>query len=323
MYNEHRNDKELKKSLSNDSGDKRVLVQGDFMAFEVRWLALVAQDPVLGDLFKRGYELRQKYRKNPTKKLKLRAELEGDIHRNTASEAYGIPVMDVSKVQRTGAKAIVFGQAYGKSIKNLARDLHVDEKEAQALYEKIFGKLKKTQEWFDFIESHAQNYGWVESPFGRRRHIIEFLLGDIGRGKRLARNSVIQSAASDTCLCGLGLMQAYIEKHGLEDEWKLVNAVHDSFLLEVPLRDLRKVLRVAERIFTVKVSKYITKHFDINLDICPLEVEFEIGVEWGNLVKWDFAEGQLDLIIDWLKAGHKALSKQDKLAIEKIENWLD
>jgi len=300
-----------------------ILVQGDFMAFEVRWLAIAAQDPALGEIFWRGKDLRDAFRKNPSGKLKLKAEFEGDVHKNTAASAFGIPLREVTKQQRTAAKAIVFGSAYGKHIKTLARDLKITVEEAEAIDAKIFGAFRRVQNWFDATEHHGMTHGWVESPLGRRRRINEFLVGDLNRGKRLARNSPIQSAASDTCLVALGLLQQYIERKKLQDRWLVINAVHDSFLLQVPREDLRKVLKATERIFTDDVMDFTEDVFGVNFDVCPLEVDYEIGTEWGNMVKWDLSEPCLERVEKWLDAAPKAGSKKDKRLQKRIDNWPD
>jgi uracil-DNA glycosylase family 4 len=299
-----------------------VLLEGDFMAFEVRWLAITTGDTVLGELFWNGKKLRNQFRKNPTKALKELAEFEGDIHRSVAALIFNVKIKDVTGAQRDAAKRIVFGLAYGKHTRTLAQELGISEDEAEEIVEKIFGRFKRMRRWYDETEAHGQKYGWVESALGRRRRISEYLIGDVMRGNRLARNSPIQSAASDTCIIGISLLQQWIEDNNLENDWKIQNAVHDAFLLQVPIADVRKATRITERIFTTDVPDYIEKYFSVSFETCPLEVEYKFGTRWGSMVKWDFSDPQMLLVEDWLKKGGNMKSKKDADVVN-IVKWAE
>ena len=94
-------------------------------------------------------------------------------------------------------------------------------------------------------------------------------------------------------MCGAALFSQHIRNEN--KDWKVCNAVHDSCVYQVPFNDLEESLSAAEYWFTDGVMQYMTDVFDINFNL-PLEVDFEIGLSWGSLQKWDFTKQELEII---------------------------
>jgi len=314
-------------NLSIDSG-VRCLVQLDYMANEVRWWAIFSQDKNLSSKFVDGKKLRDSYRKNPLPELKERAAIEGDIHIAMASVMFGVPVEQVTKSQRQQVKAITFGWMFGRSTYSIANELkssqykpeetgeteeqYVDR--IQVLCDKYSSLFPQAAKWLLAIETVAQEKGYAPSLIGRRRHLkSSYLFGDdkISHGAdRQARNSPIQSNASDAAIIAIFLLQKYINKHN--KNWLIQNAVHDSCVVEVDVKDVKEYLEVAEKCFTTSAMAYMTKHWGVNFS-CPLEVEFEVSQApthgWATVKKWDFSGPLLDTIIEGCLDPTKALSK--------------
>jgi uracil-DNA glycosylase family 4 len=292
------------------------LIQLDFMANEVRWWCIISQDEQLAQAFNEGKRYRDIYRNDPTPENEIKAKFAGDVHKMTASLMFQIPVEEVTKEQRQATKNIVFGWMFGRGTKSIAAQLHNDNiEEVQALCDRFGNQFVRGAQWLRYIEGQAAKRLFVRSPIGRRRRLLAFLLDDFGdsqaardaqdaqaAAKRMARNSPIQGVASDASVIGSSLFSDYLEDNGLTDRWLIQNVVHDSCIVQVPIAEVPEVVAAAERIFTTATMDYMKDVWNINF-ICPIEVEFELGLRWGELKKWDFAPNNLTGITDWLSSG--------------------
>lgn len=289
-----------------------LLVQLDYRANEVRWWSLISKDRVLSEAFKRAKIVRDSYRKNPTPETKKEAKLAGDIHRQTASEFFNIPIEEVTDFQRNAAKNIIFGSIYGRGAQAIADQIKTTKQKAARLQAKMMNRFVVAKEWLYAAQTMAHSCGYVESPFFRRRRLPAIYSTDDGlraEAERQARNSPIQAPASDACIIGTGLFQDYIDGRILWEDlcdkifipheiepvprkrneplpWKILNLVHDSNVSEVPRHDAPEAMCVCEVIFTDLVEKFIEKTFQFEMS-CPLEVELEVGRTWGDMITWD------------------------------------
>ena len=82
----------------------------------------------------------------------------------------------------------------------------------------------------------------------------------------------------------------FIRTH--EKSWLVCNAVHDSCVYQVPYEELAESLKQAEYFFTDGVMSYMTKHFGVVFNL-PLEIDFEIGLKWGDLEEWNYSQAHL------------------------------
>lgn len=264
--------------------DLRVIVACDLSQAEVRWLAEVSDEPVLRDMYVKRAEMLDQYAIHPSKDLATKIKIECDLHRATASEMFGVPILEVTDNQRGGAKAINFGNIYGQTAMGLAALLGVPVEEAEALLKKWLGRFKKAGEWFNYIEAFAKKHGWVESPIGRRRHLDALLLGDIikrgsalGHLLRVARNAPIQSVASDMNLWIAIRIQQWIDRK--KKNWKLMALVHDSIIAEIPIFEVLEYVTIAR---TIAESRTLLKPFGVTKLLVPQEMEFEVGFSYGE-----------------------------------------
>jgi uracil-DNA glycosylase family 4 len=283
---------------------ERVLMQLDYMAAEVRIWAVLSGDRKLAKALYDGKLARMEYKKNPTPENKLRAELEGDIHKQTASQMFGVPLDKVTKSLRQNTKAIVFALLYGGGPELIAARLKNDNiEEVKAMCDDFAKSFPIGNKWLKDIEFFARENLYVESPLGRRRRLLEFMTGQreaVGQAKRLARNAPIQGFASDACILGASFWNDWIETNN--KDWKIVNIVHDSCVTEIPIGDIEEATEAAERCFTVKLMNEMHRIWGVDF-ICPLEVEFDFGVRWGHMKKWDGVLKNLPDLVKWLHKG--------------------
>lgn len=291
------------------SAPTNCLVQLDFVTAEVKWWALLSGCPKLSEALLKGYRMRQQYRRDPRPELKEAAAIEGDLHKNTAAMMFGVEVRDVDKAMRTAAKSIVFGAMYGRGVKALAAQIKKSDEEAERLLDKFAGAFPVGWEWLQRCPRNAREAWYIESPIGRRRRLPGYLCWTssmshddrklVSECDRMAKNSPIQGISSDASFLGAALFAQYIETHDLS--WKVQNVVHDSCVYQVPIAELRRSVSVAEQCFTVDTMNRLTDVWGMEFS-CPIEIDFEFGLTWGGLTKWDFTDAEFDRIVQGMSA---------------------
>ena len=303
-----RSDSLLKKEIKNlycaeppkEGEEKKILVQFDFCANEIRFWAAISGDPYLCNAFNESFEKGKQFRANPTdKKLEEEAHLQGDIHKQTASMMYKVPLKEVTKNLRQSAKSLSLGIMYQRGVKSVAKQLNITEEEAQQLFDKFFEHFTTGVKWANAQKEIVKKRGYVESPLGRRRRlgslVVEgnkliakanaegrgkgkgyWIQGNklIGRAERQAVNSPIQGLASDLALIALSLLHQYIIKNNLRTI--IVNSVHDSVVMEIPESEVYEMAKVVREIFTEKSRKYAEKYFSWKMPT-HIDVDAEIG----------------------------------------------
>jgi DNA polymerase-1 len=205
------------------AGDGNVLVDADYSQIELRLLAHIASDPVMLAAFERGE----------------------DIHTVTASQVFGVPLGEVSSVQRFRAKAVNFGIVYGISAFSLANDIGVMPKEAKAYIESYLEKYAGVREYMSRIVNSAKKLGYVATLFGRRRYLPELKASNFNMrsfGERVALNMPIQGTAADIIKIAMINVSNRLKAEGLKA--RLILQVHDELIVECPEGEADVVCKV-------------------------------------------------------------------------------
>ena len=158
-----------------------------------------------------------------------------DIHSQTASEVFGVPLADMDGETRRKAKAINFGIIYGISGFGLARQLSIPRGEAQDYIKAYFARFPGIQSYMEETKIKAREDKFVETLFGRRIYI-----GDIAAAnpamrqfaERQAINAPIQGSAADIIKRAMIAMPQAIADSDLDI--KMLLQVHDELIFEVP-----------------------------------------------------------------------------------------
>jgi DNA polymerase I len=246
--------REIRKAFVAPAGSD--LVVADYSQIELRILAHLSEDPALTAAFINGE----------------------DIHRRTASEVWGVPLEKVTKEQRSAAKAINFGIAYGMGENALAESAGIPRHEARAFIEKYFLTFPKVREYLDNAKELAYAQGYVETIFGRRRYLPE-LRSNIpylrAAGERMAVNAPIQGTNADAIkLAMIELNKIIAERWGLHADAsvKMLLQVHDELVFEV------------KKGFASAIVPIIREKMEgaIKLRV-PVKVDIRIGRSWGEL----------------------------------------
>lgn len=193
--------------------------------------------------------------------------LSNDLHTATASRMFGVPISEVTKVQRFNAKSLNFGVMYKRGAWDMARKLGLSQDKAQEFINAWFATYPKAKAWIDAQEQFAWENNYIVTPFGKKRRFP--LITDDNRAEigRQAINHPIQSTASEICYMGMRNVET------LTGDIRPILTVHDSCMYEVEEQNV------------VSYSKEIKRM----LEAIPLDspvlflVDVSIGDRWGSM----------------------------------------
>lgn len=227
-----------------------VFLVADYNQIELRCIAHLAQDPGLIDAFTSGR----------------------DVHRATASQVFGVPESDVTTDQRSYAKMVSYGLAYGMEAFGLAQRLAVPVSEAQSILDAYFAAFPNVHDYMERTVAEARERGYTETLFGRRRPIPELQNANFRvrqAGERQAMNAGIQGLAADIFKVALVRIDQYLR--GAQRSSRLVLQVHDEVVVEVA-----EIEREAVGDSVIDIMRRAA-----DLDV-PLDVNFAWGDSWGS-----------------------------------------
>ena len=231
------------------AGDDKTLLIADYNQIELRCIAHLAEDPGLITAFEAG----------------------DDIHNATASRVFGVKPEDVTVEQRSKAKMVSYGLAYGMESYGLGQRLGIPTNEAQVILDAYFEAFPAVRQYMDDTVAEARQRGYTETLFGRRRQIPELSSSNFRirqAGERQAMNAGIQGLAADIFKVALVELDKGLDESSLEAE--VILQVHDEVVLEVPPAELD-----ATRDLVVKV---MANAFDLRV---PLDVNLADGPTWA------------------------------------------
>ena len=197
-----------------------VFVDADYSQIELRVLAHIADDEHMIEAFNNNE----------------------DIHRQTASKVFDIPMEEVTSKQRSDAKAVNFGIVYGISDFGLGEQLGISRKQAKLYIEQYLDKYQKIKEFMENIKESAKKEGYVETLFNRRRYIPEMNSNNYmvrQFGARVAMNTPIQGTAAD--IMKIAMIKLFNELKERKLESNILLQIHDELLLEVKKEEKDKV----------------------------------------------------------------------------------
>jgi DNA polymerase-1 len=232
--------------------DGLVLLAADYSQIELRVLAHVSGDVHLKEAFARR----------------------ADIHRETAARVLKKEPADVTADERSMAKMVNFGLAYGMSDYGLATRAGIPREEARAFIESYFGAYGGIARYMVHIKQIAQEQGYVETLLGRRRWIPELSARNAAlrnAGERMAINMPIQGTAAD--IMKIALIRLHERLSAANAPARMLLSVHDEVLLEVPAAEVAALAPVVREVMEGALK----------LDV-PLDVDIKSGTDWESMV---------------------------------------
>ena len=234
------------------SPGRRLLV-ADYDQVELRAIAHLSGDPGLTSAFAAGE----------------------DIHRTVASQVFGVDRSEVTHAQRSTAKMVSYGLAYGMEAYGLSQRLGVPVEEAQGILQAFFAAFPSVHAYMDKAVADARQVGYTVTAFGRRRPLPDLVSTNYQvrqAAERQAMNAGIQGLAADLFKVALIRLDSHLEGKGLASD--LVLQVHDEVLLDVDPGEEDQVAALTEEALT---------------GAADLTVPLKVAMAWGS--SWAEAKG--------------------------------
>ena len=203
--------------------DGKVYIDADYSQIELRVLASISGDKHMIEAFNEGQ----------------------DIHKQAASKVFKTPIEEVTKEQRSNAKAVNFGIVYGISDFGLGEQLGIGRKKAKQYIEEYLEQYSGIKKFMTNITEEAKEKGYVETLFHRRRYIPELKSNNYmvrQFGSRVAMNTPIQGTAADIMKIAMIKVKKEIEKRNLKA--KIVLQVHDEMMVEAPTSEKDEIQEI-------------------------------------------------------------------------------
>jgi len=240
--------KRFREAFIPDKG--HLFLSADYSQIELRVLAHLSEDPALIETFLH----------------------DRDVHAETAARVFGNASSLFKEEQRRRAKIINFSMIYGASAFSLAKELETSNAEAQVFIDLYYEKYPKVHEFLEKIVAKAQEKGFSETLFGRKRQVPELRQTERyaqQAGRRIALNTPIQGTAADLMKKAMIDIWRELKKRKLKS--RMILQVHDELVFEVPDEEKDEVeplvKKKMEDVFSLKV---------------PLKVHLEWGVNWAE-----------------------------------------
>ena len=239
----------IRNAFVSKDNENYLLLSSDYSQIELRLLAHISQDKHLLEAFNNGI----------------------DVHSLTASKVFDVPVEEVTKDMRYKAKAVNFGIIYGQSKYGLAKALGITNDEANEFIEKYFATYPRVKAYMEGTILQAQQQGYVETIFGRKRYLAQELESSNAMireaAKRAAINHPMQGTAADLMKIAMINFSKLLNENNLQS--KMIMQVHDELVVEVYKPELERVKEL------VKEAMELEQPLSV-----PLVVDISIGESW-------------------------------------------
>lgn len=229
-----------------DKGNK--LISADYSQIELRLIAEISGEENMILAFQNGE----------------------DIHASTASKLFKIPLNEVTKTQRSQAKTVNFGIIYGQGAFGLAEQTGLSRTEAKQMIDAYFETYPKLKEYMAEQVQKARTIGYVETIFGRKRHLQDINSNNFvvkGHAERNAVNAPIQGSAADIIKIAMININKVFEKENIKT--RMLLQVHDELVFESPENEVE----IARKLIKTEMETAVKTQV-------PLLVEVGVGENW-------------------------------------------
>ena len=193
-----------------------------------------------------------------------------DIHAATAANVFNVSLDEVSRDQRSAAKAVNFGIIYGQSAFGLAQNLNISRTEAKTIIDAYFEQFGTIKKYMDDAISQAREVGYVETIMKRRRYLPDINSANAvvrGYAERNAINAPIQGSAAD--IIKLAMVAVHKKMKAENVKSKMILQVHDELVFDVHVSE--------ELLMQLLVKEAMEKA--VQMDV-PMVVELKLANNW-------------------------------------------
>ncbi len=225
-----------------------VLLAADYSQIELRLIAALSGDEVMIQSFLNGE----------------------DIHASTAAKVFNVPLAEVTREQRSDAKAVNFGIIYGVSAFGLSNQTSLSRSEAKELIDTYYQTYPKLRAYIDSQIHFARENGYVETVLGRRRYLKDINSRNAvvrGAAERNAVNAPLQGSAADIIKVAMINIYRRFEKENFKS--KMLLQVHDELVFDAHKDELEIIRPIIKQEME---NAYMLK--------VPLIVDIGVGENW-------------------------------------------
>ena len=225
-----------------------VLLAADYSQIELRLIAALSGDDVMIQSFLNGE----------------------DIHASTASKVFNVPLEEVSRQQRSDAKAVNFGIIYGVSAFGLSNQTTLSRTEAKELIDTYYKTYPKLRSYIADQVDFAREHGYVETVLGRRRYLKDINSRNAvvrGGAERNAVNAPLQGSAADIIKLAMINIHKRFEKEKFTT--KMLLQVHDELVFDAHKDELETIKPIIKEEMETAYKLAV-----------PLVVDMGMGENW-------------------------------------------
>jgi DNA polymerase-1 len=233
----------------------KLLFGADYSQQELRILAHVSGDPG----------------------LKADFAAHSDIHLAAAARVLGLAPDEVGPKERSVAKMINYGIAYGLSDYGLAERLKIPREEAQRFITDYFAAYEGIRRYTVEMKILARDQGFVTTLLGRRRYLPELTARNgalRAAGERMAINMPIQGTAADGMKIAMLRVAEALHERGLRS--RMLLQVHDELVFETDEEELPVLAAMVKELMEAALP----------LDV-PLEADLKVGTNWEQMDRYE------------------------------------
>jgi DNA polymerase-1 len=228
--------------------DEYELLAADYSQIELRIIAALSGDKNMIEAFKEGH----------------------DIHAATAAKVYGVSMEEVTREQRSNAKAVNFGIIYGQSAFGLSQNLGISRKEAKSIIDSYFEQYPTIKKYMEQAKEEAKEKGYVETIMKRRRYLPDINSKNAivrGYAERNAINAPIQGSAAD--IIKIAMINVYKRMQEEHLTSRMLLQVHDELVFDVIKSEKEQMASLVKECMENAVKIEV-----------PLDIEMEFAGNW-------------------------------------------
>jgi DNA polymerase-1 len=251
------------------------LVEVDLSQAELRSLAALSDDPALCEVFLSGG--------SPHKDLSIYLSSVGSYEPDW-EERYAKyskdpenPLWLPAKEEYTKSKNVNFGIMYGITAFGLMGEINDTKEVAQEMLDGWSTRYHVAQEFIDKCRATPLKNQIITTCFGRKKRVGIVSRQNLNFLQNEAANFPHQSIASDITLTAAIRTEPTLRSWGV----RIVNLIHDSILMEVPITPQNETRGRAIRLVGDAMTQV---PIDYGITRVPFLTEAEVGHRWGSLM---------------------------------------
>lgn len=224
------------------------LLSADYSQIELRIIAHMSGDANMQEAFRQGL----------------------DIHAATAAKVFNTPLDEVTREQRSRAKAVNFGIAYGQGAFGLSQNLGIPRAEAQGIITGYFAEFPGVKGYMDEMIGFCREHGYVQTLMGRRRYLPDITSGNNtvrAAAERVAINAPMQGTAADIIKVAMIRIHAWLKAERMNS--KLLLQVHDELVFDCHLEEAEALQAQVKHLMEGALELAV-----------PLVVDMRVGKNW-------------------------------------------